>query len=67
MLKSRICPLILNALWLVGFNLSIVQDVSKLTITDGTKCSWVLRVAFLENPNAAVAGCGLCRPHRNPN
>ena len=33
MLKSRICPLILNALWLVGFNLSSVQDVSQLTIT----------------------------------
>ena len=38
-----------------------------LAITDGTICSWGLRVAFLSNPDAAVAGCELCCPHRNPN
>ena len=38
-----------------------------LPTTDGTICSWGLRVAFLSNPEAAVAGCGLCCPHRNPN
>ena len=38
-----------------------------LPTTDGTICSWGLRVAFLSNPDAVVAGCELCCPHRNPN
>ena len=35
--------------------------------TDGTICSWGLRVAFLSNPDAVVAGCEPCCPHQNPN
>ena len=38
-----------------------------LQLTDGTICSWGLRVAFLSNPDAVVAGCGHSCPHRNPN
>ncbi len=38
-----------------------------LAVTDGTICSWGLRAAFLSNPDAVVAGCGLGCPHRNPN
>jgi hypothetical protein len=38
-----------------------------LQLTDGTICSWGLRVAFLSNPYAVVAGCELCCPHRSPN
>jgi len=48
-------------------NRSFSVDGLRLGITDGTICSWGLRVAFLSNPDAVVAGCELCCPHRNPN
>jgi hypothetical protein len=38
-----------------------------LALTDGTIYSWGLRVAFLSNPNAAVAGCEVSCKHGNPN
>ena len=50
-----------------SYSCSAVLCFLALRLTDGTICSWGLRVAFLSNPTEFVAGCGLCCPHRNPN
>jgi len=38
-----------------------------LHTTDGTIYSWGLRASFLSSRTAAVAGCAVVCPHRNPN
>ncbi len=56
----------INKKSLLRFNI-IGSRHLRLLVTDGTKCSCRLRVAFLSNPDAVVAGCELSCLHRNPN
>jgi len=56
-----------NSQALKTYRKSLLAKPLWLALTDGTICSWGLRVAFLSNPKAVVAGCELCCPRRNPN
>ena len=64
--SAKNCPLEMKNVCCQAVKPSFAQLIW-LPLTDGTICSWGLRVAFLSNPTAVVAGCELCCPHRNPN
>ncbi len=65
------CPLAVHyiafSFCLYATNCPLCRSPLHLALTDGTICSWGLRVAFLSNPETAFAGCGHSCPHRNPN